>query len=185
MSLVYVFLADGFEEIEALTTVDLLRRAGIETKTVSISEKYEVLGAHKIEVKADLLFDEADFEKADMIFLPGGIPGTPNLAAHRGLTEQILAFHKQGKKLAAICAAPGIYGELGLLEGKAATCYPGFEDKLKGALPTEKKVITTDHITTARGMGVSIEMGLEIIKVLDSEEKAKKIASQIQYASIG
>lgn len=181
MSLVYAFLADGFEEIEALAVVDVLRRAKIETKTVSISDKHEVSGSHKIEVKADLLFEEADFEKADLLFLPGGIPGTPNLAAHKGLTEQILRFNEQGKKLAAICAAPSIYGELGLLKEKQATCYPGYEESLKGAVPTEKKVVTAGNITTAKGMGVSIELGLELVRVLDSKEKADDIADKIQY----
>lgn len=181
MSLVYTFLAEGFEEIEALTVVDILRRARIEAKTVSISGKYEVKGSHNIEVKTDLLFEEADFDKADVIFLPGGIPGTPNLAAHEGLAERIREFNDKGKRLAAICAAPSIYGEMGLLKGKKATCYPGYEDKLTDAECNGAKVVTDGNITTAKGMGVTVELGLELVRLLDSEEKADDIAKKIQF----
>ena len=131
MSKVNVYLADGFEEVEGLTVVDLLRRAGIETDMVSIMGRKEITGARKIPVLADKLFEEQD--DPDVIVLPGGMPGTLHLKAHEGLADLIRKADKEGKLLAAICAAPTIYGEMGLLEGKNATCYPGMEDKLLGA----------------------------------------------------
>ena len=180
MSLVYAFLAEGFEEVEALAVVDVLRRAKIETKMVSVSDKLEVTSSHNVTIKADLLLEEAEFDKADMIFLPGGIPGTPNLRATEKLMEAVLEFDRQGKKLAAVCAAPSIYGELGLLEGKKASCYPGFEDKLKGAEYHREKFITDGNITTGRGMGGSIELGLELVRILKSEKESRELAEKIQ-----
>lgn len=180
MSLVYAFLADGLEEVEALAVVDILKRAGIETKTVSVKADKEVKSSHDIIIKTDLLFEEADFDKADMIFLPGGIPGTPNLAAHKGLMDKIVEFNEKGKKIAAICAAPSILGNLGLLEGKKATCYPGFEDELKGADYTSDKVVTDGNITTAKGLGAAIEMGLELVKIFIDKDTADDIAKKIQ-----
>ena len=132
MSKVNVYLADGFEEVEGLTVVDLLRRAGIETDMVSIMGRKEITGARKIPVLADKLFEEQD--DPDVIVLPGGMPGTLHLKAHEGLADLIRKADKEGKLLAAICAAPTIYGEMGLLEGKNATCYPGMEDKLLGSV---------------------------------------------------
>lgn len=180
MSLVYTFLADGSEEVEALAVVDILKRAGIETKIVSVKDTKEVITSHEINIKTDLLFEEADFDKADMIFLPGGIPGTPNLAAHSGLIQKIKEFNEQGKMISAICAAPSILGELGLLNGKKATCYPGFEDKLTGAEYTGEKVVTDGNIITAKGLGAAIELGLEIVRILVDESVAKDIAEKIQ-----
>lgn len=180
MSLVYVFLAEGFEEVEALAVVDVLRRADIDTKMVSVSDKYEVKSSHDVIIRADLLIDEADFDKADMLFLPGGIPGTPNLASNPVLMQNIIEFNKQGKKLAAICAAPSIFGELGILEGKTASCFPGYEDKLKGADYKREKFITDGNITTGRGMGSAIELGLELVRILISEDKSEDIMRKIQ-----
>lgn len=180
MSLVYVFLAEGFEEVEALAVVDVLRRADIDTKMVSISDKYEVTSSHNVIIKADLLINEADFGKADMLFLPGGIPGTPNLASNETLIKNILEFNEQGKRLAAICAAPSIFGELGILEGRTASCFPGYEDKLKGACYKREKFITDGNITTGRGMGSAIELGLELVRLLVSEEKSEDIMRKIQ-----
>ena len=180
MSLVYTFLADGSEEVEALAVVDILKRAGIETEIVSIKDTKEVITSHNINIKTDILFEEADFDKADMIFLPGGIPGTPNLAAHSGLMKKIKEFDEQGKFISAICAAPSILGELGLLKYKKATCYPGFEDKLVGAEYTGEKVVTDGNIITAKGLGAAIELGLEIVRILVDESVAKDIAEKIQ-----
>ena len=180
MSLVYTFLADGSEEVEALAVVDILKRAGIETKTVSVNGTKEIKSSHDIVIKTDLLFEEADFDKADMIFLPGGIPGTPNLASHSGLIEKIKEFDTQGKKISAICAAPSILGELGMLRGKKATCYPGFEEKLIGAKYTGEKVVTDGNIITAKGLGAAIELGLELVKIFVDEDTAKDIAEKIQ-----
>jgi len=126
--MVYAFLADGFEETEAIAVIDLLRRAKVEVDTVSISDKYEVTSSHNFIIKADKLIDEIDIDNGEMLFLPGGIPGTPNLFACKKLTDAIIRYNDEGKKLAAICAAPSIFGELGILQGKEATVYPGLED---------------------------------------------------------
>lgn len=178
--MVYAFLADGFEEVEALMVVDILRRAGIETVTVSVSDNYEVKSSHNIVVRADDLIKDVDFDKAELIFLPGGIPGTPNLAACETLVANIKEFNNKGKRLAAICAAPSILGELGILEGKVVSCYPGYEDSLKGATYKREKVITDGNITTARGLGAAIDMGLELVTILKSKEEADSIAEKIQ-----
>ncbi len=180
MSLVYAFLAEGFEEVEALAVVDVLRRAGIDTKLVSVSNDYYVKSSHNVVIKADILIEDADFTEADVLFLPGGIPGTPNLAACKKLTDNIIDFNKKGKRLAAICAAPSIFGELGLLKGKTASCYPGYEDKLTGATYKREKAVTDGNITTGRGMGGSVELGLELVRLLISREKADDIAKKIQ-----
>lgn len=180
MSLVYAFFTEGFEEIEGLTVVDLLRRADIEIETVSITDKYEVTGSHNITIKTDKIFSEIDIDKADMLFLPGG-PGTPNLAAHEGVIQALRNFNEKGKNIAAICAAPSVPGQLGMLKGKKATCYPGYEDKLLGAEYVREKAVTDGNITTARGMGTSIDFGLELIRILADKEKADEIADKIQF----
>lgn len=181
MSLVYTFLADGFEEVEALAVVDVLRRAGIETKMISITDDYQVRSAHNVIIKADLIFNEADFDKADVIFLPGGVPGTPNLEAKKELLQQIVKFNEQHKHLAAICAAPSIYGKLGLLKGKKASSYPGYENDLLGAEYIREKAITDGNITTGRGMGSAIDLGLELVRILKGEEEARSQAEKIQF----
>ena len=137
---VYVHLAEGFEEIEAVTIVDVLRRAEVDAETVSITGERVVKGAHGIPVTADLLFEEADYDNCEMIVLPGGMPGTTNLGAHKGLEEQLKKFEEKNRWLAAICAAPMIFGNLGLLKGKKAVIYPGMEEHLKGAQVGEKPV---------------------------------------------
>jgi 4-methyl-5(b-hydroxyethyl)-thiazole monophosphate biosynthesis len=128
-----IHLADGFEEIEAISIIDVLRRADLEVSVVSVTGMLEVSGAHQLRVVADVLFEELNYEKVDMIVLPGGLPGATNLDAHAGLKEQIKQFNAGNKSLAAICAAPLVYGNLGILNGKKAVCYPGFEKYLKGA----------------------------------------------------
>lgn len=178
---VYTMLAEGFEEVEALAVVDILKRAKIEVCIVSITEQKLVTGAHKIGVSADICFEEADFGKCDMIFLPGGMPGTLNLKNHKGLTKQIQDFNASGKKLAAICAAPSILGELGLLNGKHAICFPGFEDSLKGAVITDERVVVDGNIFTSKGMGTAIDLGLEIVKYVIGEEASRELAGTIQY----
>ena len=133
METVYLFFAEGSEEVEALAVVDILRRAGVETRIVSVTGDKMVTGAHGIRVEADMLMEEVDFSKAAMLVLPGGLPGSYNLAGHEGLAEGIMRQYKAGKPLAAICAAPLVYGRMGLLKGLKATCYPGFEENLEGA----------------------------------------------------
>ncbi len=178
--MVYAFLAEGFEEVEALMVVDILRRAKIDTKTVSITDEYEVESSHNVIIKADLTIKEADFDRADVLFLPGGVPGTPNLAACDTLMKQVVKFNNEGKRLAAICAAPSILGEAGILEGKVVSCYPGYEDKLRGAEYKREKVITDGNITTGRGLGSAIDLGLELVTVLKSKEEADEIAAKVQ-----
>ncbi len=181
MSKVCVFLANGFEEIEALTVVDLLRRVKIEVNTVSITGEQYVNGAHQIIVKADEVFEQVDYDKVDMLVLPGGMPGTKNLDAHLGLEQMLFKFQAEGKKLAAICAAPSVLGAKGILEGRAATCYPGFEGVLKGATIKSEAVVIDGNIITSKGMGTAIDFSLELIKILLDEETAAKTAESIQY----
>ena len=133
MKTIYVFLAEGFEEVEALTPVDVLRRAGLPVKTVSVTGVLTVNGAHGVPVIADMVFEEVKEADTEMIVLPGGLPGATNLDAHKGLSDLIMAFAEAGKPLSAICAAPLVYGKRGLLKGKKATCYPGFDKYLDGA----------------------------------------------------
>lgn len=179
--MVYLFLADGFEEIEGLTVVDLLRRAEVDVKTVSITGKVKVTGSHNISVQADEVYGESDYSKADMLVLPGGMPGTKHLAEHKELGDLLKQFHSAGGNLAAICAAPSVLGMYGILEGKKATCYPGFEEKLAGAIITGGKTEVDGNVITSKGMGTAIEFSLKIIEKLKDEETAKKIAASIQY----
>lgn len=181
MGRVYVFLADGFEEIEGLTVVDLLRRAGVETVMVSMNGTKSVCGSHKITVGADAVFEEMDFSDSDMLVLPGGMPGTKTLAAHEGLAELLKEADKAGRGIAAICAAPTVFGGLGLLQGRNAVCYPGMEDGLTGAKKGTDPVVTDGHITTSRGMGTAIAFGLELVRRLLGQEKADALAEKIVY----
>ena len=175
MNEVCVFLADGFEEIEGLTVVDLLRRAGIETRTVSIMGQEEIKGAHGIIVKADSLFENTDFSEVKMLVLPGGMPGTIHLKEHKGLEELILKHNEEKKYLAAICAAPTVFGGMGILKGKKAICYPGMEEGLIGA------EVTDGHITTSRGLGTAIDFALALISELRDKESADTISKQVVY----
>ena len=173
-------LADGFEEIEAISVVDILRRADIEVEIVSIMGKKEVVGAHHIKVIADVLFENVDYTDVEMIILPGGGLGTQNMDEHAGLKAQITKQFMDGKWIAAICAAPTILGQLGLLAGKSATCYPGCESQLTGAnVSTALSVIVDGKIITSRGPGTSFEFGLKIVEVLKGLEMAKTLKGQM------
>jgi protein deglycase len=176
MKIVFVHLAEGFEEIEAVTIIDVLRRAGLTVKTVSISGNYAVKGAHSIEIIADQLFEEVNYDNGDMIVLPGGMPGAQNLNEHQGLNSQIMNYHNQGKYLAAICAAPLVFGNLGILKGKKAVCYPGFESYLTEALITYDPVQKDGLIITGRGVGAALEFALEIVRCIVGEESALKLS---------
>ncbi len=178
---VAIFLADGFEEIEALTVVDILRRAQIDIDMVSITGKREVVGTHDIGVIADKLFEEVDFSSVDMLVLPGGMPGTNHLLDHEGLDQFLVDFNEQGKSLAAICAAPMVLGKKGLLKGKDATCFPGFEDDLIGAKHLDQDVVVDGNVITSKGMGTAIDFSLAIIKSIKNDEEASKMAETIQY----
>ena len=181
MSKVYVFLAEGFEEIEGLTVVDLLRRAKIETEMVSVMEGKQIVGSHGIKVTADSMFADVDFSDADILVLPGGMPGTLNLGNHEGLCGLLKKHYNAGKKIAAICAAPSVFGELGFLNGRIATCYPGFESKLEGAIVCATKVAVDENVITSRGLGTAIEFALKLIEVLVGLEKAMEIREGIIY----
>lgn len=176
-----VFLAEGFEEIEGLTVVDILRRAGVETVMISITGQKEVHGSHKIGVLADCLYEEVEFSELDGIVLPGGMPGTTNLGNHSGVNEAVKSFAENGKLVAAICAAPSVLGQAGILEGKKAACYPGFEDKLTGAEVVYEEVAEAGNVITSRGMGTAILFGLRLTAYLVSEQKAKELAEGIIY----
>lgn len=179
MSKIYVFLADGFEEIEGLTVVDLLRRAGEACVTVSISDSLEVTGSHQIKLQADTRFADTDFSDASMLVLPGGMPGTRYLGAHAGLCALLKAAKQEGKTVAAICAAPSVLGKLGLLAGEKAACYPGFEDALEGATVTMEPVAVSGQLITSRGMGTAIPFALALIERLQGKEAADKIGKSI------
>lgn len=181
MKKVSVILANGFEEVEGLTVVDLLRRANIQTDMVSITKEKQIEGAHGIQVIADTLFEEVDYNEVDMLVLPGGMPGTLNLEAHKELNELLLKFNKENKKLAAICAAPRVLGDLGLLKGKHAVCYPENEERLQGATVINEKVAIDGNIITSRGVGTAIEFALAVIEVLKSKEDATRIKEAILY----
>lgn len=176
-----VFLADGFEEIEGLTVVDILRRAGVDTKTVSVTGKLTIDGSHGIKVQADHLFGEAGEEDADLLVLPGGMPGTLNLKAHEGLIALLKKFDSEQKAVAAICAAPSILGELGMLKGRKACSYPSFTHTLDGAEVLEVPAVTDGHITTGRGMGAAIPFALQLTSVLCGREKAEEVKASIVY----
>lgn len=179
-----VFLANGFEEIEGLTVVDLLRRAGVEVTTVSITDDKLIHGAHGIDVLADKLFDEVDYEEMDMVVLPGGMPGTLNLGAHEGVKEVLGKFYAAKKYIAAICAAPSVLGKYEMLKGRKATSYPGFEEALVGAEYVYDKVVVDEFLITSRGMGTAIAFSLKMIEVLLDETVAKKIGESIIYEAL-
>lgn len=178
--MIYVFLANGFEEVEALAPIDLLRRASFEVTTVSITEHLAVIGSHNIPVIADTTIDKlGDCSDAQMLILPGGMPGTKNLAACEKLTALLTKQAQAGKPLAAICAAPSVLGALGILEGKEAICYPGFEGALTGATISDQRVVRDRNVLTAAGAGVAVEFGLAAIEMLADSDKANAIRKAI------
>ncbi len=176
--MIIVLLADGFEEIEALAPVDMLRRAGLDVKTVGMNGRI-VCGSHKIPVICDLVPEEVPLDELSMAIFPGGMPGALNLDAHPFTDKVIDEIMQNGSRLAAICAAPLIFGRRGLLRGREATCYPGFEEELVGALTSGKSVITDGNITTAKGMGVAIEFSKELISLICGKDKARELSSAI------
>ena len=181
MSKVLIFMAEGHEEIEALTVVDMLRRAGIDIYMVSITGEKKVTGSHGITTVCDKLIEAVNFDDADMLVLPGGMPGTINLGNCELLMDQVHGFNTSKKGLAAICAAPTVFGKAGILEGKKATCYPGMEGDLKGANTSTDAVCHDGHIITSRGMGTAIPFALEIIRTLQDDQAAEKLAKSIVY----
>ena len=182
MSKVCVFFAEGYEEIEALTVVDLLRRAGIETDMVSITGDKTVTSSHKVPVLMDKLLEEIKFDEIDMIVLPGGMPGTKNLEACAPLMVQVDNFYNNGKYVAAICAAPSILGHRGILNGRNACSFPEFENQLEGAWVSRNSVEISDKVITSRGMGCAIDFGLAIVAELQGQKSADALAEKIIYS---
>ncbi|MBP5195246.1 MAG: DJ-1/PfpI family protein [Lachnospiraceae bacterium] len=180
-----VFFADGFEEIEALTPVDILRRGGVDVVTVSVMGDRLIHGSHDIDIYADICIEELDFDTVDMIVLPGGKLGHQNLEKCELLMDKVKEFDKAGKFVAAICAAPTILGRLGILKGRLATCYGGMEDALEGADLTKEPVAVSDHIITSRGMGTSVDFGLKLLEVLTDKTNADKIGASVMVPGMG
>ena len=181
MKKILVFLADGFEECEGLITVDILRRAGFAVTTASIMEGRKITSSHGVELFADAMAGEIDPAAYDCVVLPGGIPGTPNLAACPIVRKTCSAFAAEGKLVAAICAAPSILGGLGLLQGKKATVFPGMENTLTGAVPTAGETVRDGSVITSRSMGTAIPFALEIVAYFEGRSAAADLARGICY----
>lgn len=177
--MVYMFLADGFEETEAIAPWDILKRGGIEVVTVGVTGEY-VTGAHSMVVKSDISLDEVDFEKGDMFVLPGGMPGTTNLDENEKVKELVLKAYEEGKIVGAICAAPMVLGKLGILKGRKATCFPGFEEYLEGAEVVRCHAVKDGNVITAIGAGGAMEFGFELLDLFD-KEKSDEVRKSMQY----
>ena len=181
MTKIYVFLADGFETVEALAPVDVMRRAGIQVTVVSIMSRREVLSAQGVPVIADALMGDFSLSDADAVVLPGGGAGTENLSANAAVREEVERMNNEGKIIAAICAAPMVFGRMGLLQSKRATCYPGCEGDLKGAEYTAAKVEVDGNIITACGPGASFDFAFAIVEHFCGADAVATIRSQMQF----
>ena len=182
MAKVYVFMADGFEDVEALIPVDVLRRGGVEVVTVSTTEFPSVESAHGVSIETDLLFEQCDFSDADLLMLPGGMPGASNLFAHEGVCNAVKAQAAAGKKVSAICAAPAVVlAPLGILDGKRATCYPGFESALEKATYTGDLVTVDGNVTTAEGPAAAFPYAYELLAQLTDKQTADQVAEGMRY----
>jgi len=183
-SVSYIFLADGFEEVEALTCVDVLRRAGMDVKTVSINLGREVTGAHDVTVLADTLFDDNDYSDAEWLVLPGGLPGAPNLAAHPGVCQALTRQQQRGGKVAAICASPAVVlGQLGMLQGRQAVCYPGLEDTVQGVNWLSSQVAIDGNVVTGNGPAAATAFALALVEITQGRDVAGQVASGMLYAN--
>lgn len=175
--MIIMFFADGFEETEALAPLDIMRRAGLDVTAVSINDTVEVTGSHGIKFIADTTASALDLTKAyDAVILPGGMPGTLNLGKSSAVKEALIRAYEADSVIAAICAAPSVLGGLGLLKGKKAVCYPGFEDKLEGASVSSAKVVVDGNVITAKAMGAAYDFGLALVTELAGREAAQKVA---------
>ncbi len=179
--MVYVFLATGSEDIEALAPVDIIRRAGLEVSTVSISDQLTVRSAHGVGIVADMKLEDVKWEEASLLVLPGGLPGSTNLDACEPLRQAITAHHRQGKALAAICAAPLVLGHLGILRGRKATCYPGVEGEMEGATYTASIVERDGNIVTGRGPAAAMEFGFTLVDLLLGEGQSSPLREGMMY----
>lgn len=175
MGTVYVFFADGFEEIEAFTSVDVLKRAGLKVQMITVTPDEIVTGAHGVPVLCDKNIENCDFFDAELLLLPGGMPGAATLGESENLRRLILRFAEQNKPIAAICAAPMVLGKLGLLKGKKVTCYPGFEQYLEGAEYTSALVERDANIITGKGPGAAMEFALAVVDLLLGKEKVQDL----------
>ncbi|MCH5158768.1 MAG: DJ-1/PfpI family protein [Clostridiales bacterium] len=181
MKKIYAMIAEGTEECELLNVVDIARRAALDVEIVSVSGK-TVTTSHGVVITADKTIDEVNLTECDLLFIPGGMPGSKNLAACGKLVSAVGDMLKKGKRVAAICAAPAlVLAEHGFLEGKKATCFPSFEDRMCGAVVTKGRVETDGLITTARGLGCSIELGLEIVSLLCGEALSAEVRQKIVF----
>lgn len=181
MSKAIIFFADGLEECEALITVDLLRRAGVEVTIASIMGREEIVGAHKISIRCDALAESVDLNAADAVILPGGLPGTEYLYESALVRNAVQSFADAGKLVAAICAAPTVPGRMGLLKGRRATCYPGCEENLPGADYLDAETITDGNFITGSSLGAAIPFALSIIAYLQGQEAGDKVRKSIVY----
>ena len=172
----YLFLATGFEEIEAIATIDVLRRAGLNVVTVSVESSKQVEGSHGVVVTADTLLEANDYSDSSILILPGG---TVRLGEFDFLNKLLVSQNNAGKPIAAICAAPSLLGRLGILEGKEATCYPGFEEYLQGAKVVDKRVAADGNVITGRGPGCTVEFALKIVEVLLGQAKRQEVAEAL------
>ncbi len=179
--MVYIHLATGFEEIEAITVVDILRRAGVEIKMISMEPSLEVNGAHGITIKGDLLYSQADYENCQMIIFPGGMTGTLNLLNHQPLMGTLKGFAKAGKYIAAICAAPMIFGKTGLIVGKNATIFPGMEEELIGAKMANGNVVIDGNVVTSKGPGTAMEFAVALVAVLQENFDLNKLKGGLLF----
>lgn len=178
--MIYMFLADGFEEVEALAPLDILRRAGLEVRTVGVGDNF-IRGSHGITVVCDLSTTGLELpDIIDAVILPGGMPGTVNLEKNKTVQAFIDAAYQRNEYLCAICAAPSILGHKGYLSGKEAICFPGYEEELEGAVISEKSVVRDGKFITAKGMGVATQFGLEIVSALLGSDTADNIKRKIQ-----
>lgn len=176
-----VFFADGMEECEALLTVDLLRRGGVDVVTAAAGGSRDILTSHKIPLRADALAEGLDLTDVDLLVLPGGIPGTPNLESCPAVVRAVTAFFRENRRVAAICAAPTILGHLGLLRGRRATCHAAFRDQLDGAEVLDQEVVVDGNLTTSFGLGGAIPFGLELVRQLAGEAQAARVREGIEY----
>lgn len=181
MSKASIFMADGMEEVECLSIVDILRRGGVDVQTISIHKKKKVLSSHGVKITADTTIGDCDVSDSDALIIPGGGKGVENLLACKKLGKLLVKQAGKGKRLAAICAGPSVLGQLHLLAGKEATCYPGWEEKLPGAICTAKGVVTDGNVTTGRGLGFAIDFALELLRLLEGIEKADDVKKRIQH----
>lgn len=183
--MVYEFLANGFEEIEGLAPVDILRRGGVEVKTVSIMGSEFVETSHGVTIKADAVFEDIDnFDDADLLLLPGGMPGSLHLKNHEGVGAALMAQNKKGKYIGAICAAPMVLGFLGILNGKKATCYPGFEKYLDGAEYTADIFTVDGNIITGKGPAASMAYGYKLLSLFRTADEVKAIEDGMIYTDL-